>query len=166
MPTIDGRHVTLRTELRPGDLGWVVQRHGLLYAQEYGWDQRFEVLVAEIATAFFRSHDPKRERAWFAELDGATVGCVFLVRHSHRVAKLRLLLVDPAARGFGVGTRLVDECVQFARTAGYRTLTLWTNDVLHAARRIYEAAGFLLVHQEPHDSFGHDLVGETWDLAL
>jgi DNA-binding MarR family transcriptional regulator/N-acetylglutamate synthase-like GNAT family acetyltransferase len=151
---------------RPGDMGWVIERHGALYAQEYGWDESFEALVAEIAAKFIREFDPGYERCWIAECEGQRAGSVFLVRKSATVAKLRLLIVDPTARGMGVGRQLVDACVDFARDRGYRKLTLWTQDNLQAARHIYKAAGFTCVRREKHTSFGRALVGETWDLDL
>jgi DNA-binding MarR family transcriptional regulator/N-acetylglutamate synthase-like GNAT family acetyltransferase len=151
---------------QPGDIGWVIARHGELYAQEFQWDSSFEGLVAEIAGAFLRHFDEQRERCWIAERDGERLGCVFLIKQSKNVAKLRLLMVEPSARGLGIGARLVSECIAFARQSGYRNLTLWTNDILQAARRIYERAGFRLVKEEQHHSFGHDLVGQFWELNL
>ena len=151
---------------RPGDMGWVVQSHGSLYASEYGFDSSFEGLVAEIAAKFLASFDASRERCWIAEIDGAQVGSVFLVRHTDDVAKLRLLLVDPAGRGQGLGRRLVAECLSFARQCGYRKITLWTQSILVAARKIYQDAGFVLVATEPHRSFGQSLIGETWEREL
>ncbi len=151
---------------QPGDMGWVVYRHGVLYAQQYGYDEHFEALVAEIAAKFIQNLDTKRERCWIAEKDGEIVGSVFLVKHTKTVAKLRLLLVEPSARGLGIGKRLVEECVRFARQAGYRQITLWTQSSLLAARGIYEKSGFHLVGQKKHHSWGHDLVAETWELVL
>jgi DNA-binding MarR family transcriptional regulator/N-acetylglutamate synthase-like GNAT family acetyltransferase len=151
---------------QPGDMGWVIHRHGVLYAQEYGYDEHFEALVAEIAAHFIQNYDPKRERCWIAEKDGQMVGCVFLVKQSKAVAKLRLLLVEPSARGLGIGGRLVDECARFARQCGYRKIVLWTQSELRAARHIYQKAGFHLLRRQPHRSWGRKLVAETWELKL
>ncbi len=159
---------------RPGDIGWVVSRHGALYAQDYGWDQRFEALVARIAASFVEQFDPLREACWIAERDGSHLGCVFLVQARDQAtqavepgtAQLRMLLVEPAARGLGLGVALVNECERFARQVGYKRIRLWTNSLLRAARGIYQRAGYRLLASEPHHSFGHDLVGETWELAL
>ncbi|HEV2289272.1 MAG TPA: helix-turn-helix domain-containing GNAT family N-acetyltransferase [Candidatus Acidoferrales bacterium] len=149
-----------------GDMGWIVHRHGVLYSQEYGYDEQFEALCARIVGEFIQNFDAKRERCWIAEREGEIVGSVFLVKKSKSVAKLRLLYVEPIARGLGIGRRLVEECIRFARQAGYKKITLWTQSHLDSARRIYKAAGFRRVHSESHHSFSLDLVAETWDLAL
>jgi DNA-binding MarR family transcriptional regulator/N-acetylglutamate synthase-like GNAT family acetyltransferase len=149
-----------------GDMGAIIHLHGVLYAREYGWGEKFEALVAEIAAKFIQNFDPQRERCWVAEKDGSVAGCVFLVKQSDDVAKLRLLIVDPAARGLGIGKHLVAECVNFARQSAYRTITLWTQDVLKAAQHIYEQAGFRRVREEPHCAFGIPMVGQIWELTL
>jgi GNAT superfamily N-acetyltransferase len=158
--------VSIRKLDQPGDLGWVVMAHGEIYAREFGWDTSFEALVARIVADYAAHHDPARETAWIAEADGTRAGCIFCVTEDDESARLRILLVDPAARGLGLGRLLVDRCIDFARQAGYRRLTLWTNDPLRSAARIYVSAGFQLVAQEPHHSFGVDLVGQTYDLDL
>jgi len=157
---------SIRTLDQPGDLGWVVQRHGEVYWDEFGWDTSFEALVARIVADFAAEHDPRRERAWIAELDGRRAGCVFCVRKDEDTAQLRILLVDPAARGHRLGRRLVDTCVDFARDAGYTRMVLWTNHPLVAARHIYLAAGFELVDSGEHRAFGHDLTEQTYSLDL
>jgi DNA-binding MarR family transcriptional regulator/GNAT superfamily N-acetyltransferase len=153
---------------RPGDMGWVVHRQAVLYAQEYGWDETYEALISRIVADFIDRFDRKRERCWIAERGGEIVGSVFLIRHPERagVAQLRLLYVERSVRGLGIGRRLVHECTQFARQTGYKTITLWTNSVLVSARKIYEAEGYRLVSEKPHQSFGQDLVGQTWELEL
>ena len=159
--------VTIREVGLPGDLGWVVQAHGELYAREYGWDTTFEELVAGIVGEYATRRDPARERGWIAEVDGARAGCVFCTAGPDpETAKLRILLVDPQHRGLGLGAALVETCVDFARTSGYARVALWTNSVLESARRLYEAAGFRLVEEERHHSFGHDLTGQTWAVEL
>lgn len=165
--TAEGEPYTVRTH-RPGDLGWLVERHGAIYAQEYGWNQEFEALAAEVAGKFLRNFDPARERCWIAERRGERAGCVFLCNRPDRpgTAQLRCLLVEPWARGLGIGARLVRECTSFARQVGYARIMLWTNSVLTSARRLYEVEGYQLVQEEPHHSFGADLIGETWELVL
>jgi len=159
------RSISIRG-LRPGDLGWVVERHGAVYFDEFGWNTDFEALIGTIVADYHSNHKPDRENAWIAEVDGARAGCVFCCERDGTTAQLRILLVEPWARGLQIGSRLVDECVTFARSVGYASITLWTNDVLAAARRIYVAAGFRLVDEERHHSFDHDLTGQNWTLEL
>jgi GNAT superfamily N-acetyltransferase len=160
------QQMTIRLLGEPGDLGWAVMMHGEMYAAEFGWDTTFEALVARIVADYAVSHDPGREAAWIAEVDGRRAGCIFCVAKDAVTAQLRILLVDPAARGLGIGHELVAHCITFARQAGYQRVTLWTNDVLVAAARIYLAAGFRLTAEEPHHSFGADLLGQTYELDL
>jgi DNA-binding MarR family transcriptional regulator/GNAT superfamily N-acetyltransferase len=151
---------------QPGDFGWVIQKNGEVYAEEYQWNEEYEALVAEIVANYIKNYDPKRERCWIAEKDGQNIGCIFLVKKDKTTAQLRILLVDPKDRGLGLGQRLVNECTRFARQAGYKKIALWTNSVLTAARHIYEKEGYKLVKSEPHNAFGHDLVSQTWELDL
>jgi DNA-binding MarR family transcriptional regulator/GNAT superfamily N-acetyltransferase len=164
----DQRAPYLLRSPRSGDMGWIVHRQAVLYTKEYGWNEKYEALISRIVAEFVERFDSERERCWIAEQDGEIVGSVFVVKHPERagVAKLRLLYVEPAARGLGIGRRLVSECTRFAREVGYHSLTLWTNSVLSSARRIYEAEGYRLISEEPHHSFGKDLVGQTWELKL
>ncbi|MGL4975599.1 MAG: GNAT family N-acetyltransferase [Bosea sp. (in: a-proteobacteria)] len=151
---------------QPGEFGWIIARHGRVYAQEYGWDSTFEAMVAELVASFIRTQDPSREQCWIADLGGEPVGAIFCVRKDDETARLRMLIVDEKARGLGAGGLLVDQCMAFARQAGYRRMTLWTNDILTAARKLYVSRGWRLTASEPHHSFGVDLVGETWDVDL
>lgn len=159
------RTIVLR-DPKPGDMGWVVQQHGEIYAREYGWNSEFEALVADIVGKYLKNFQPDTEKCWMAELDGERVGAVFVVRKSATVAQLRMLILTPQARGLGLGGRLADECIAFARSKGYKKMQLWTNSCLDAARAIYAKRGFRLVKSEPYHGFGHDLVGETWELRL
>jgi DNA-binding MarR family transcriptional regulator/GNAT superfamily N-acetyltransferase len=165
-PHAGARPAFLLRSHRPGDIGWIVSRHGAVYAQEFGWDISFEALVAEIAAQFIRGYDSSREHCWIAEMDGEPVGSIFLVKGSDEVAKLRLLLLEKKARGLGIGRALTEQCIRFAREKGYKTITLWTQSMLLAARGIYQRAGFRRIAEQPHHSFGVDLVGETWEMRL
>lgn len=151
---------------KPGDLGLIVHKHGAIYAQEYGWNEHFEALVSQIVADFITHFNPAKERCWIAEMEGEVVGSIFIVEESDKIAKLRLLLVDPKARGFGLGTKLVEECIDYSKNVGYEKIMLWTNSVLKEARHIYEKTGFKLVNEEKHHSFGQDLIGETWELTI
>lgn len=157
--------ITIRNH-RVGDIGFVIYRHAIIYRDEYGWNEQFEALVGEVASGFLKQHDPVRERCWIAELAGEFAGCIFVVEESPTVAKLRLLLVEPKARGYGIGRRLIEECIAFARSAGYKKMVLWTNDVLHAARHLYEEFGFRLVREEPNLMFGPPTMAQTWEREL
>ncbi len=159
------RPYLLRTH-KPGDIGWIIHRHGVLYAEEYGFDETFEALVADILARFIQHHDPKRERLWIAEQDGERIGSIMIVDAGEETAQLRILLVEPKTRGSGIGKRLIDECLDFSQRAGYKKIKLWTQSNLDAARRLYEKAGFQLVEEKPHKSFGHDLVAQVWELPL
>lgn len=162
---LSSRPYTLRPH-RPEDLPWVIRRHGELYIQEYGWDERFEQLVAGIVAKFEKNYDPTCEKCWIAEVDGKRAGCVFVVKAHEGIAKLRMLLVEPFARGMGIGDHLVKECIDFARSAGYLSMILWTSDALHAARKLYERAGFQLIKEESHSMFGPPMMGQTWEIAF
>ncbi len=166
MAAMREREATIRPLGEPGDLGWVVMAHGEVYAREFGWDRTFEALVARIVAEYAAEHDPAREAAWIAEFDGERVGCVFCVAKDLSTAQLRILLVHPTGRGLGLGARLVDECTAFAREAGFERVVLWTNHPLVAARHVYLEAGFILTEEEPHHSFGVDLIGQTYELDL
>ena len=157
--------ITLRSH-NVGDIGYIIYRHAVLYAEEYGWNEQFEALVGEVASKFLKQHDPSKERCWIAELDGEFAGCIFVVEESPKVAKLRLLLVEPKARGYGIGRRLIEECIAFAKSAGYEKMVLWTNDVLNVARHLYEQFGFRLVHEEPNTLFGPMTMAQTWEKEL
>jgi GNAT superfamily N-acetyltransferase len=157
--------VTLR-EHRVGDIGYIIYRHAVLYAEEYGWNEQFEALVGEVASKFLKQHDPAKERCWIAELDAEFAGCIFVVEESPNIAKLRLLLVEPKARGHGIGRTLIEECIAFAKRAGYTKMQLWTNDVLNAARHLYEEFGFRLAHEEPNTLFGPPTMAQTWEREL
>ncbi|SRR5579883_691693 len=163
--TSNSHELTLRDH-KIGDIGWIIYRHAKIYEEEYGWNEQFEALVAEVAAKFLKRNDPVRERCWIAEIDGEFAGCIFLVDNGNNVAKLRLLLVEPAARGKGVGRRLIEECLEFAQRAEYRKIILWTNDVLLAARHLYETFGFRLVEEEPNTLFGPMTMAQTWELSL
>lgn len=166
-PSFEGNRKFILRPHEPGDMGWVIFQNAVVYWEEYKWDERYEALVAQICADFIKNFDPKKERCWIAEMDGERVGSVFLVKgDDEKIAKLRLLIVEPKARGLGLGLRLVEECVRFARRSGYEKITLWTNSVLTAARHIYQNVGFQIVKEEKHHSFGQDLVGETWELNL
>ena len=162
METKPIKQVNFRSH-KVGDIGWIIYRHAKLYAEEYGWNEQFEALVAEVAAKFLKYYDPACERCWIAEVGGEFAGCVFVVKESEQVAKLRLLLVEPSARGLGLGRQLVQECISFAERAGYEKIVLWTNDVLYAARHLYEEFGFRLVHKEPNNLFGPELMAQTWE---
>jgi GNAT superfamily N-acetyltransferase len=165
-PSIGQERGVVRPLDQPGDLGWVIMEHGQVYASEFHWDTSFEVMVAQIVTSYAEQHDPAREAAWIAEVDGQRAGCVLCVAADAQTARLRILLVHPTFRGHGLGARLVDTCLDWARSAGFLRMTLWTNDILASARHIYQAAGFQLVDSQPHHSFGHDLVGQNWTRDL